>query len=181
MRTLSLSSNISRTSSIASHKSPGSFDPLRSHPPLLSSSSPRPIPEYEEVFEQDNSERDEAYRRLTHGAYEDSSPESSPSKDADSYLGRSRRRTYVYDQTIQWPLKDWQTIPPGLANMEVHEADVAVRSASKVPPTNHLRTPQEMSDMDMLVKRGDWKRRGIVFKLDENDEEQQMQHFELPE
>jgi hypothetical protein len=176
-----LSSNVSRSSSIASHKSPGSFDPLRSHPPLLSNTSPRPIPEYEEVFEPDTLERDEAYRRLTHKVYEDSSPEASPSKDGDSYLGRSRRRTYVYDQTIQWPLKDWQTIPPGLADMQVHEADVAVRSAPKVPPTNHLRTPREETAIDMLVKRGDWKRRGIVFKLDEKQEDEQMQRFELPE
>lgn len=178
-RTLSTSSNVSRCSSVRSHKSSNAYDPLGSHPPMAFNASPKPIPEYAEMTEAEDAEREDAYHRLNHNAYNTTSSETSSAQQTTSYSDRKRRRgTYVYDQTVQWPLKDWQTIPPGLVDMS--EADLAVHMTPRTLPTNHRRPPKEMSEMDMFVTRGDWKRRGIVFHLESDDEAEQQRHFEFP-
>ncbi|KAI2634919.1 hypothetical protein GGS26DRAFT_530600 [Hypomontagnella submonticulosa] len=177
-RKWSTSSSVSQTSTAtcASHET-RLYDPLSLHPPLSLNTSPHIIPEYDEArFREDELERQNSY-------FDQATPravEYSPAKDHESYFTRpASGRPYVYDQSIQWPLKDWQAIPPGLA-----ELDSSASSPANSPtrPIGHRRRPTNwMNDRDALLKRGDWKRRGIVFHLDEDDEEQQEQHFELPE
>lgn len=91
----------------------------------------------------------------------------------------TRTKPYQYDQDTQWPLKDWQPIPPGLS-------EPSSTSSSAVSSPTQLDTPRRrnadwMNDTDVFVKRGPWKRQGIVFHLDQGDESWQEQHFELPE
>ncbi|KAI0384336.1 hypothetical protein F5Y04DRAFT_227098 [Hypomontagnella monticulosa] len=177
-RKWSTSSSISQTSTAtcASHET-RLYDPLSLHPPLSLNTSPHIIPEYDEAqFHEDELEhRSNYFDQVTPRA-----SEYSPAKDHECYFTRpAGGRPYVYDQSIQWPLKDWQAIPPGLAELDSSASSPA---SSPIRLTNHRRRPTNwMNDSDALLKRGDWKRRGIVFHLDAEEEEQQEQHFELPE
>jgi hypothetical protein len=59
------------------------------------------------------------------------------------------------------------------------EAYIARRDTS---PTEHHRRPSKAeTDFEVFVKRGSWKRRGVVFHLDLNEEAQQELLFEMPE
>ncbi|KAK8072293.1 hypothetical protein PG996_005641 [Apiospora saccharicola] len=82
--------------------------------------------------------------------------------------------------TVQWPLKDWQAVPPGLAKMD--EQEFAAQTTPRRLPNDQRRPPKDnnMSEMEMFVKRGEWKRKGIVFGLGSDYEDEQEQHFELP-
>ncbi|KAI1392545.1 uncharacterized protein F4822DRAFT_425749 [Hypoxylon trugodes] len=179
------------TSSTASHASSTAsghdrmYDPLSLHPPLSLNTSPHIIPEYDEVRYQEDEEREHRFFNQTRHV-EDHIQDSaaySPVKGQNCYFQRpAGGRPYIYDQTVQWPLKDWQAIPPGLAELDSSASSASSSSAgSPTRPTNHRRRPTEwMNDRDALLKRGDWKRRGIVFHLDSEEEQEQEQHFELP-
>ncbi|KAI2611794.1 hypothetical protein GGR54DRAFT_339157 [Hypoxylon sp. NC1633] len=184
------------TSSTASHTSSTAschdrfYDPLSLHPPLSLNSSPHMIPEYdEEADDEDEDERERRlYRQARRGAHHiQDACEYSPAKGQHCHYARpsvsstssstGSPKPYVYDQSVQWPLKDWQAIPPGLAELDSSPASSPARGR----PANRRRRPTEpMNDLDAMLKRGDWKRRGIVFHLDTEDEQEQEQHFELP-
>ncbi|KAI0883855.1 uncharacterized protein GGS22DRAFT_166248 [Annulohypoxylon maeteangense] len=175
-RKWSTSSTASQASSTASHDR--LYDPLSLHPPLSLNSSPHMISEFDEA--RDEAEREHRFFRQTQHVEDhlQDSTEYSPIKSRNCYLRRpSEARPYVYDQSGQWPLKDWQAIPPGLAELS------SPASSAVVPPqpTNHRRPTNWMHESDAMLKRGDWKRRGIVFHLDEETNQEQEQHFELPE
>lgn len=169
-RSMSTTSTCSTSSSTLSHSKPHSYDPLSCHPPLAFNTSP--------VIQEDDSEEQHD---------EEQQPSGSDCDDTDSpleyyFTQDRRRRTYVYEQEQQWPLKDWQTIPPGLVNMsnEQHKRRTVPRTTSSSSTASPRRQPQDfISPMDEFVKRGDWKRRGIVFGLDDAAAEEQTRHFEV--
>ncbi|KAI1844996.1 hypothetical protein JX265_008419 [Neoarthrinium moseri] len=166
-RSMSTSSTISSTSSTASRHC---YDPLSLHPPLSINTSPM-IPELDEDGCGNFGQRRPSY-------WEPESPRSSTSTGSP-YINHDRRRnTYVYDQHLQWPLKDWQAVPPGLADMNEDEirAYTAPRSMSTSSATSQRRPRKEGS---AALSRGEWKRRGIVFQLDSEGEDEQTRHFEV--
>lgn len=174
----SLASTITR-SSTESHRKPGSVDPLSLHPPLAINTSPH----FDEVRYREDNEREDRFFNQTQRAedhYQDS-PELSPLKGENCFFHRDNRKriTYVYDQTTQWPLKDWQAIPPGLADID----DMSEPATPLTPrPVEQQRRPTEwMQDPGSYVKRGEWKRRGIVFHLNSSAQEEQEQHIQIDE
>ncbi|KAI0897244.1 hypothetical protein F4806DRAFT_494918 [Annulohypoxylon nitens] len=177
-RKWSTSSTASQASSTASHDR--LYDPLSLHPPLSLNASPHMIPEYDARDREEDERENRFFDQRQHAVdHMQDSAEYSPIKSRNCYLRRpSTARPYAYDQGAQWPLKDWQVIPPGLA-----ELDSAASSAMSSPtsPTSQRRPTNWMNDSDAMLKRGDWKRRGIVFHLDEDNVREQEQHFELPE
>ncbi|KAI1379981.1 hypothetical protein F4677DRAFT_300858 [Hypoxylon crocopeplum] len=177
-RKWSTSSTVSQTSTTSSHDR--LYDPLSLHPPLSLNTSPHIIPEYDELKYQEDEEREQSFFNQPRyaGDHIQNSAEYSPVKG--HFSRPSLGKPYVYDQSIQWPLKDWQAIPPGLA--ELDSSANSSPAGSPTRPTNHRRRPTEwMNERDAMLKRGEWKRRGIVFHLDSENEEEQEQHFELPE
>ncbi|RYO88391.1 hypothetical protein DL762_003777 [Monosporascus cannonballus] len=187
-RKVSLSGSLASTgsrSSTESHRKPsrsGSLDPLSLHPPLNINSSPH----FDEERHHEDEERESRFLNRAQPRAEDhiqDSPEYSPIKGENSYFhcDRNRRMAYVYDQTAQWPLKDWQTIPPGLTEMGDGDSSSTPTMPLALPPrpSNQRRPTNWMDDPGFCVKRGDWKRRGIVFHLDPSAEEEQERHFEL--
>jgi hypothetical protein len=164
MSTSSTSSSVSHTSSVGSSLKSMSFDPLSLHPPLSLNASP--------CIAQEHQIEEEHINNTT---------TQSPSDDQEPFYYNKdcRRRTSVYDNAIQWPLKDWQAVPPAeLADL----SNAQTMTPTTPAPADQRRPPKEgMSAMDMFVKRGDWKRRGIVFELDSDAEDEQEQHFELPD
>ena len=164
MSTSSTSSTVSHTSSVGSSLKSMSFDPLSLHPPLSLNASPCIAREHQ-IEEEHNAHT--------------TNQEASGEEGQFYYNKDNRRRTYVYDDAVQWPLKDWQAVPPAeLADLSSAQPETPTTPA----PASHRRPPKEgMSAMDMFVKRGDWKRRGIVFELDSDAEDEQEQHFELPD
>ncbi|KAI1772711.1 hypothetical protein F4818DRAFT_137473 [Hypoxylon cercidicola] len=179
-RKWSTSSTVSQTSSTTSSHD-RLYDPLSLHPPLSLNTSPHIIHEYDEARYRED-ERERHFFNPTHHAEEhiQDSAVYSPIKGHNCYFARpTENKPYVYDQTVQWPLKDWQAIPPGLA--ELNSSATSSPTESPTRPSNQRRPTNWMNDRDALLKRGDWKRRGIVFHLATDEEEQQEQHFELPE
>ncbi|KAI1080544.1 hypothetical protein F5B20DRAFT_103213 [Whalleya microplaca] len=179
-RKWSTSSTISR-SSTGSHEKLASYDPLCLHPPLSINTSPHIIPEYDEDRYREEEERESRFFNQTHHAVDhiQDSAEYSPIKGKNCFFARPvKGKPYVYDQNIQWPLKDWQTIPPGLAEMD--EMDSSPEQSPQ-SPTLQRRSTGWMNDRNALIQRGEWKRRGIVFHLGSHEEEEQEQHYELPE
>ncbi|KAK8851605.1 hypothetical protein PGQ11_014084 [Apiospora arundinis] len=171
-RSMSTSSTISHASSTGSNVKANSYDPLSLHPPLSFNTSPV-LPE----FDTSSKSHHEDSGNTTH-----LNPEDLPTPTENFYYNQDcRRKTYVYDQAVQWPLKDWQAVPPGLANMAEHEFDA--QTTPRKLPTDQRRPPKDsnLSEMDMFVKRGEWKRKGIVFGLGSDYEDEQEEHFELPE
>ncbi|KAI1804773.1 hypothetical protein F4811DRAFT_518355 [Daldinia bambusicola] len=162
------------------------YDPLSLHPPLSLNTSPNIIPEYDEARYDEEEERERRFleRRPQHPAeHMDNAAEYSPLKGRNCFFARpTGGRPYVYDQSVQWPLKDWQTIPPGLAELDSSTpSSPSSPSSPTQQPTFRRRPTDWMNERDALFKRGDWKRRGIVFHLDSDEEREQEQHFELPE
>ncbi|RYP19414.1 hypothetical protein DL765_003387 [Monosporascus sp. GIB2] len=187
-RKVSLSGSLASTgsrSSTESHRKPsrsGSLDPLSLHPPLNINSSPH----FGEERYHEDEERESRFLNRAQPRTEDhiqDSPEYSPIKGENCYFhcDGNRRMAYIYDQTAQWPLKDWQTIPPGLADMDDGDSSSTPTTPLAPPPrpSNQRRPTNWMDDPSFCVKRGDWKRRGIVFHLDPSAEEEQERHFEL--
>ncbi|ORY67262.1 uncharacterized protein BCR38DRAFT_407255 [Pseudomassariella vexata] len=171
-RTTSNSSNSSNTSHISSgsYTKPNCYDPLSLHPPMALNTSPCIIPEDDEAVYGDEKEQQDPFKQSRTSNHDTQNP-------APSSPIKSRRNTHVYGLKLQWPLQDWQEIPPGLAEMS--EADVNAQ-ASPRSPTSQRRPPKEhISDIEMFVKRGEWKRKGIVFHLDADAQEEQVQSFEL--
>ncbi|KAH9895497.1 hypothetical protein F4778DRAFT_274943 [Xylariomycetidae sp. FL2044] len=169
----------SSTSSHTSRTKLASYDPLSLHPPLSLNTSPTIIPEYDHSRYREDEERESRFFNQTEHANDhiQDLTEYSPVKGKNCYFERPQGRPYVYDQSYQWPLKDWQAIPPGIANV-----DTSSPPESPTTPTHQRRRPTDwMKARDAFVKRGDWKRKGIVFHLDSENEEEQEQHFELPE
>ncbi|KAI1246542.1 hypothetical protein MGN70_013442 [Eutypa lata] len=179
----SLASTVTR-SSTESHRKPGSFDPLSLHPPLSINTSPQ----FDEERYREDTERESRFFNPTRRAedhYQDS-PEYSPVKGENCFFRRDghKRITYVYDQTTQWPLKDWQTIPPGLAHIDdMSEPTTPLTPRPASHHNNHQKRPVQWmtDDPSFYVQRGEWKRRGIVFHLDDAAEEEQEQHFPIDE
>lgn len=106
--------------------------------------------------------------------------EYSPVKGKNCYFAASKARQYQYDQDSQWPLKDWQTVPPGFSEPGSLSPSTA-SSPTRADVPRRRNTDWMDNDIDAIVRRGAWKRQGIVFDLDDVDEEWQEQHFELPE
>ncbi|KAI1158542.1 hypothetical protein F5B18DRAFT_640658 [Nemania serpens] len=182
-RKWSSSSTISQTSSEGSHRHQAAdrLNPLSLHPPLSLNTSPHIVPDYDIVRYREDEDREVRFFNQTRYAEDhiQDLAEYSPVKGKNCYFEGSTTKPYQYDQDSQWPLKDWQTIPPGLS-------EPSSTSSSTVSSPTQLDTPRRrnadwMNDTDVFVKRGPWKRQGIVFHLDQNDEEWQEQHFELPE
>ncbi|KAI0125277.1 hypothetical protein BJ170DRAFT_498040 [Xylariales sp. AK1849] len=172
-------SSSSSTVSTGSHRTAASYDPLSLHPPMSLNASPKLVDFDEDVFPDVREQHDDSTEDMP-----EASPYSPLSEGSYYFNQDARRRTYVYDQQIQWPLKDWQAVPPGLAdvdNVEGVKRQTTSRTVSSTSISSHRRPPKEaMNELDMFVKRGEWKRRGIVFGLGSDEEEDQMQHFELP-
>ncbi|KXJ93879.1 hypothetical protein Micbo1qcDRAFT_193207 [Microdochium bolleyi] len=165
----SMTSTSSR-SSTDSDDSARAFNPLQSHPPLQINASPVAEARSERLPSRDGP--------ASHLHFVEFSSLDNMDSD-ESRPASSRRMTYVYDQGSQWPLKDWQTIPPGLADApEATEFSTPLRPR----PATHQRRPTEwMNESDRFVKRGSWKRRGIIFGPDASSDEETQRHFELPE
>ncbi|KAI3330630.1 hypothetical protein F4824DRAFT_331946 [Ustulina deusta] len=181
-RKWSLSSTISQASSEASHRHRAdNFNPLSLHPPLSLNTSPRVIPEYDMVRYREDEERESRFFNQTRYAEDhiQDQAEYSPIKGKNCYFEGSETRPYQYDQDSQWPLKDWQAIPPGLS--EPSSSNSSTVPSPTRPDVPRRRNADWMDDNDVFIKRGSWKRRGIVFHLDHKDEEWQDKHFELPE
>ncbi|KAL7620951.1 hypothetical protein AAE478_008262 [Parahypoxylon ruwenzoriense] len=185
-RKWSTSSTASQVSSTSTHERLGGYDPLSLHPPLSLNTSPHIIPEYDPARYQEDEEQEARFFNQARHAPGDplqDTAEYSPVKSHDCYFARPNSgRPYVYDQSVQWPLKDWQTIPPGLAELDSPTSSASSPPESPSAPTNPRRRRTEwMNESDVFLKRGEWKRRGIVFHLDSEEEEEQEHHFELPE
>ncbi|RWA13102.1 hypothetical protein EKO27_g1983 [Xylaria grammica] len=182
IRKWSSSSTISHASSESSHRQRSdSYNPLSLHPPLSLNTSPHVIPEYDMVRYKEDEERETRFFNQTRYAADhiQDLAEYSPVKGKNCYFEGSKARPYQYDQDSQWPLKDWQTIPPGLS--EPSSSSSSTASSPTRLDTPRRRNTDWIDDTDAFVKRGAWKRQGIVFHLDERDEDWQEQHFELPE
>lgn len=171
-RLYSMASSNSRSSSESDHSSRApSFNPLQSHPPLQINASPITETKFMDINETrtQQSSRQEIDEFAIHE--DETSSESRPTS--------SRRITYIYDQGAQWPLKDWQTIPPGFAGVQ-EPSDFT--TALRPTPANHMRRPTECrNESERFVKRGSWKRRGIIFHSDSSSDDESVEHFELPE
>jgi hypothetical protein len=170
VRAMSTSSTSSQCSSSGSTKST-SYNPLSLHPPLCLNTSPVDSDEEDTQQAQENTNYD------SQNTDDDTAEEVKV-----HYTKSSRRRTHVYGQQVQWPLKDFQAIPKGLTDMSEGDFE-AYSTPHAAPSTTHQRRPSRdegSSDMESFVKRGSWKRRGIVFELDSNSEREQTQHFEFP-
>ncbi|KAI1337111.1 hypothetical protein F5Y15DRAFT_161678 [Xylariaceae sp. FL0016] len=157
------------------------YDPLSLHPPLSFNTSPRIAPEYDMTRYREDEEREDRFFNQTRHADDhiQDLTEYSPVKGKNCFFEKPTGRPYTYDQQSQWPLKDWQAIPPGLAE-DGYTYTTPLSSPSR--PTRHRRRNTDwMNEPDVFVKRGAWKRQGIVFHLDSGNEEMQEQHFELPE
>ncbi|KAI1427170.1 hypothetical protein F5Y12DRAFT_739061 [Xylaria sp. FL1777] len=182
IRKWSSSSTISQASSGSPRRlRADSFNPLSLHPPLNLNTSPHVTPEYDIVRYQEDEERESRFFNQTRYAEDhiQDLAEYSPIKGKNCYFEGSKTRPYQYDQDSQWPLKDWQTIPPGLSEPgSANSSTVSSPTRADIP---RRRNADWMHDSDVFVKRGAWKRRGIVFELNEENEELQEQHFELPE
>lgn len=191
----SLASTITRSSTESHRSKPGgsggsssSFGPLSCHPPLSINTSPHFD---EDRWCREDTEREDRFfsptAKRAQDHYQDT-PELSPVKGENCFFHRDNRRriTYVYDQATQWPLKDWQTIPPGLADIDDLSSEPATPTTPRPPSCSHQRQRRPVEWMtqnpgSFFVKRGDWKRRGIVFHLDDDAEEEQEQHFPIEE
>ncbi|KAI0402427.1 hypothetical protein F4802DRAFT_575703 [Xylaria palmicola] len=181
IRKWSSSSTISQASSEASHRRANRYNPLSLHPPLSLNTSPHILPEYDMARYQEDEEREARFFHQTRYAEDhiQDLAEYSPIKGKNCYFEGPKTRPYQYNQESQWPLKDWQTIPPGLS--EPNSSDSSAASSPTRLDVPRRRNASWMDDTDVFVKRGAWKRQGIVFQPDEDDEEFLEQHFELPE
>ncbi|KAH6648758.1 hypothetical protein BKA67DRAFT_661708 [Truncatella angustata] len=165
---MSTTSTISSSSSTVSHPEPHSFNPLSCHPPLSFNTAP--------VLEENEDELHQEQQQ-SGSDYDD------PDSALDYYFNQdSRRRTYIYDQQSQWPLKDWQTVLPNPADPKEQDlkrhtlprTNTSSSNSSQRRPQRDFETP-----LESFVKRGEWKRRGIVFGLDSDAEDEQTRHFEV--
>jgi hypothetical protein len=186
IRTMSASSSDSRASaesqrSITSEHKIQPYNPLFSHPPLSLNTSPS--------LSDDNVSRWRDGRSHDQDHMSDASDYSPVKGKNDFTTHDAGKLEYMYDQTTQWPLKDWQTVPPGLVFPSLDYSSTSEEDIVTTPlrprPANHQRgvnpRPVARADgSDHDVKRGAWKRRGIVFHLDSDAEEEQEQHYELP-
>ncbi|GAP93320.1 hypothetical protein SAMD00023353_11200210 [Rosellinia necatrix] len=182
VRKWSSSSTISHASEDDSHRRrPDRFNPLSLHPPLSFNTSPH-MPQYDIARYQEDEERESRFFDQTRYADDhiQDMTEYSPIKGKNCYFDGSTARPYQYDQDSQWPLKDWQTIPPGLSEPSSSNSS-SLASSPTQPDVPRRRNADWMDDTDVFIKRGAWKRQGIVFHLSEQDEQFQHQHFELPE
>jgi hypothetical protein len=186
IRKWSSSSTISGTSSEDSSHRPKTADrynPLSLHPPLSLNTSPHIVPEYDMRRYQEDEERESRFFNQTHHAEDhiQDLAEYSPIKGTNCFFEGSTAKPYHYDQDSQWPLKDWQTIPP-CPSGSTSGTDSSSSSTTSSPTTPDIprRRNAEWVDDNDVFKRGAWKRRGVVFHLDKEDEELQEQHFELP-
>ncbi|KAI1263880.1 hypothetical protein F5Y18DRAFT_118947 [Xylariaceae sp. FL1019] len=176
LRKFSSASTISQASSEGSRMP---YDPLSLHPPLTLNTSPAIIPEYDMArYREDEAREDRFFNQTRHAEdHIHDLVEYSPIKGKNCWF--EGPKAYSYDQESQWPLKDWQAIPPGLS-------DSPSPSSSTLSSPTRLTAPRRrntdwMGDTDNFVKRGAWKRQGIIFRLDDEDKEFEEQHFELPD
>lgn len=174
----SMTSTSSRSSSDSDDSSRShSFNPLQSHPPLQINASPIAEASYSGSMTQETERQHSRNGPPSNMQFVEFSVFDDDSDDESTC--DSRRATYVYDQGSQWPLKDWQTILPGLARAQ-ESSEFSTPLSPR--PASHQRRPTEwMNEPDRFVKRGSWKRRGIIFGSDAASEEETQRHFELPE
>lgn len=182
IRKWSSCSSMSEASSTSSRRTRAdSLNPLSCHPPLSLNSSPHVVPDFDMVRYREDEEREVRFFNQTRHAEDHIQDlmEHSPVKGQNCYFERPSTRPYQYDQESQWPLKDWQTIPPGLTDSGSSPSSSVASSPTRlnVPRRRNL----DLAEGCDSLKRGAWKRRGIVFHLDQRDEELQERHFELPE
>ncbi|ETS84312.1 hypothetical protein PFICI_02337 [Pestalotiopsis fici W106-1] len=180
-RSMSTTSTASTSSSTTSHGHKlHTYDPLSLHPPLSLNTSPVIDEEYDEERRQsaEQSQLQHQQHQQVCSSYDDlDSP-------LDYYFNSDdRRRSYIYDQQSQWPLKDWQTVPSAMDNSS-DEEDVTRRAMPRTTSSSSTvsqRRPQKQftGPLDEFVKRGEWKRRGIVFGMDAEAVEDESQHFEV--
>lgn len=171
-RSFSTSSTISTTSSTVSHSKPHAYDPLSLHPPLSFNTSP--------VIEEDESEVHHEHRQLSDSDYDDAESPLNYYFNNNNHSNNADHQRRSYDQTAQWPLKDWQPIPPALADVDEEQHTGQGTSRTSSSASSQRRPPKEtLNQLNEFVQRGDWKRRGIVFGLDELALQEQARHFEV--
>jgi hypothetical protein len=178
----SSSTNSQASSSGSQHRKGDDYNPLSLHPPLSINTSPHIEPEYDVARYQEDEERESRFFNQT-GHAEDrirNLAEYSHNKGKNCIFEGTEAKPYVFDRASkQWPLKDWEPLPPGLS--EASSSNASTVSSPTRPTASGRRNTDWMDDRDVFVKRGSWKRQGIVFHLDEDDQDLQEQHFELPE
>ncbi|KAI0142056.1 hypothetical protein BJ166DRAFT_503264 [Pestalotiopsis sp. NC0098] len=176
-RSMSTTSTASTASSTTSHGHKlHTYDPLSLHPPLSLNTSPVIDEDYDEERRQ-SAEQSQLQQVST--SYDDlDSP-------LDYYFNNDdRRRTYVYDQQSQWPLKDWQSVPSGGVEHSADEEGLTRRTMPRTTSsssTESQRRPQKQftGPLDEFVKRGEWKRRGIVFRGESEEMDSESHHYEV--
>ncbi|KAI1436978.1 hypothetical protein GGR50DRAFT_157659 [Xylaria sp. CBS 124048] len=179
----SSSSTLSVGSTDAPHRhKTDRFNPLSLHPPLTLNASPHILPIYEYDMEryQADEEREARFFHQTHYAHDhiQNLAEYSPVKGENCYFDGARTRPYLHERDSEWPLKNWQGISADISPPSSAPSSASTSPRQPVPPTR--RNADWMDDRDVFIKRGAWKRQGIVFGLRETDEDFQEQHFELP-
>lgn len=174
LRSASEDSNMSSSSSISyssEHRGPASYDPLSLHPPLSMNASPC-LPEHDE--DSGYGENNRQYATMsTVDESPSSSAEPSPTMEEGRYYFKqdTRRERAVYNSAIRsWPLQDWQ--PIALEDMRMGQNLTPQSQAG-----DQRRPPTEESEADMFIRRGDWKRRGVIFHPDVDDQEEEEPLF----
>lgn len=190
-RKWSLSSSSSSSSlSIGKHH----YNPLSLHPPLCLNTSPHLVGshpehgghEHEMQRYREDEEREMRFFHQTQHAEDhiQDLAEYSPIKGKNCYFDGSSARPCRDDDEEQWPLKDWQPIPGMTDTDSSSDSSSSLSSSSSSSSSSSPTIPQRrtMADDDYIgvFKRGSWKRRGVVFHLDQKDRELEEQHFELP-
>ncbi|KAI0154109.1 hypothetical protein GGR57DRAFT_116517 [Xylariaceae sp. FL1272] len=178
LRKFSSASTISQASSETGRMP---YDPLSLHPPLTLNTSPAILPEYDMArYREDEAREDRFFNQTRHADdHIHDFVEYSPIKGKNCWFEGPKARPYIYDQDSQWPLKDWQAIPPGSSGSDSQSASTSSSPTRFAAPRE--RNTDWMEDTDVFVKRGPWKRQGIIFHLDDEDKELEEKHFELPE
>ncbi|KAI2632822.1 hypothetical protein GGS21DRAFT_143913 [Xylaria nigripes] len=148
-----------------------SLNPLSLHPPLSLNASPQAT-EYDLARYEEDEERETRFFRQTQYANDhiQGLSEFSPIKGENCYFDGARTRHYAEEE--EWPLKNNWSGTSSLAS-----SATASPTEAAIPKR---RNADWANDRDVFIKRGAWKRQGIVFGLQEKDEEWQEQHFELP-
>ncbi|KAI1825009.1 hypothetical protein F4861DRAFT_538462 [Xylaria intraflava] len=176
----SSSSSISLVSTTSRRQKMDRFNPLSLHPPLSLNTSPHILPEFDMARYQEDEERESRFFNQTHYAEDhiQDLTDYSPVKGENCYFEGAKTRPYLHARDSEWPLKNWQIISPDLTPPS--SAGASEASSPRQPTAPRRRNADWMDDKNVFIKRGAWKRQGIVFGLHEEDEEWQEQHFDLP-
>ncbi|KAI1816154.1 hypothetical protein GGS20DRAFT_263178 [Poronia punctata] len=182
-RNKSSPSTLSSSTNVHHSKTTDGYNPLSLHPPLRLNTSPHVI-EYDMMRYQEDEEREARFFNTNQTRHVQDHIQDmavySPIKGRNCYF-----QSPVSSESSQWPLKDCPEASPGLASDSGSFSSSATSETSSSPTTQssspRRRNAEWMNETDVFVKRGAWKRQGVVFELDERDAEFQENHFELPE